>query len=369
MAAAAEQIHGQRAKENGAKEFATPDFVRLATDLETRAAELADVAPSQWAAECRRRADDYAPVTPEAIEGAKATLKTRLDALERRLPAVRTKDSEWAKFLFWPETLELLTAEKHDGATLDRLETRWRGMLSVWEVSESIEASLAVQSTIRLIRAYQAAETKEAHAAAWNALAALAERSPPADPAELAAAVKGRERLAQSSPVTVSIRRAIMRPTVVFRANPKWLEGELTEKMDETFKVNDVFAGARSIGNGRLTGTMAFKLLPSSAVGQWQFLIDGTSRSSATGYSDGVQVASRTTTQLRGEKSFSLDDRGIRPFPARVERHVVGRLRQRQRRGRTAPPERGHQPDVRPTRAGRIGSRRGHAPRRRQGNG
>ena len=191
LAAAAEQIHGQRAKENGAKEFATPDFVRLATDLETRAAELADVAPSQWAAECRRRADDYAPVTPEAIEGAKATLKTRLDALERRLPAVRTKDSEWAKFLFWPETLELLTAEKHDGATLDRLETRWRGMLSVWEVSESIEASLAVQSTIRLIRAYQAAETKEAHAAAWNALAALAERSPPADPAELAAAVKG----------------------------------------------------------------------------------------------------------------------------------------------------------------------------------
>ncbi len=300
------------------KEFASPDFVRLATDLEARAGELAEVAPDQWAAECRRRADDYAPVTTEALEDARASLKTDLDALERRLPAVRQKDSEWAKFLFWPETLELLTAKTQDGATLDRLETRWRGMLSVWEVPESVEASLAMQSTIRLIRAYQAAETKEAHAAAWNALAALAEHSPPADIAALAAAVKGRERLGQSAPVTVSIRRSIMRPTVVLRAKSKWLEDELTEKMDETFKVNDVFAGARSIGNGRLTGTMEFKLLPSSAVGQWLYLVDGMSRSSAVGSSEGVQVSSRTTTRMRGEKRFALDDRGIRGFPAKV---------------------------------------------------
>ena len=141
---------------------------------------------------------------------------------------------------------------------------------------------------------------------------------PKADPAAVAAAVKDRERLAQSSALTMSIRRSVMRPTIIVRAQPKWLETEMTEKMDEPFKVNDVYAGAQSVGNGRLTGTMEFKMLSSNAVGRWLYVIGGTSKASATGYGDGVQVASHTTTRFRGEKFFLLDDRGMTQYPSKI---------------------------------------------------
>ena len=109
--AAVEQLRAKKVKE-----FATPEFVKLAADLETRAAEIAEVAPGDWAGECRRRAGEYAPVTDKDVATAKASLKKVLDAFERRVPSLRKADGEWTKWLYWPETRALVTADPVDGA-------------------------------------------------------------------------------------------------------------------------------------------------------------------------------------------------------------------------------------------------------------
>lgn len=301
-------------------------FQRLANALEARAAELAPVPASEWASVCRARAETYESVTPQAIRQARQVLAQRLDEFEKRLPSLRRPGDRWREFLFWTETHWLATSDVVDSATLDRLETRWQGALAVWDESELVEASLAVQSYVHLLRSYVARESQDTQAAAWQELATLLEareQSSGADIQRIAAAVTQRERLGQSSALTASIRRELSRPNIVVRVRGDWLQSLFERPINERYQVNDVFAGARSIGSGTLSANTRLRVLPSNAVGHWILSMDGSSTASSTGYGNRVRVASHATTKVRCEKQFTLDARGLTPQGATAQANTA----------------------------------------------
>ncbi len=298
-----------------------PISKRLAGALEERAKELAPLPATEWAAECRRVGKEQKPVSAEQIQAARTELQTRLNGLERRLPALRRPNDPWASYLFWPETRALIQADTPDAAQLDRLEGRWEAAINAWDAPELTEASFAVRSYIRKFRAYLANESPEQHAASWDELARLLEshqQSPQSDTSAIAAAVRRRERLGEGSRLTTSIRNELSQPNIVLRARKQWLQSQFSDKIDEPFNMNEVFAGAQTVGRGTLSAQTRCDVLPSRSVGQWLFKFDGTTQARATGSSEGVTVTSHSTTQIHGAKPFTLDARGLHPKPATV---------------------------------------------------
>jgi hypothetical protein len=258
-------------------------------------------------------------VEPADLNRTRAALSERLDALELRLPSLRTAGNDWREFLYWPETRWLTTSDAVDAATLDRLEIRWHGAPTLWADPWLVEASLAVQSYVRLLRAHLAHESQETHRDAWNQLADLivarSESSAGSD-SEIARLLRARERLGQSSPLTASIRREMSRPNIVLRARTPWLESRFVQSVTETFNVNDVFGGARSVGSGTLRAKTSCQILPSTTLGHWVLRIEGTSNSATRGGADRVSVSSRATTRIKGEKPLSIGVRGVIAGPA-----------------------------------------------------
>jgi hypothetical protein len=304
----------------GSESFFKPAvFQRLATALEARAIELAPTPAADWPAACRTAAENYSPVEPDDLKRARPALAERLDALERRLPRLRTAGDEWREFLYWPETRWLATSDSVDATTLDRLEIRWCGAPTLWADTRLVEASLAVQSYIRLLRAHLTHESQETHRAAWTEFADLIAargESSGGGAERIAQALTARERLGQSSPLIASMRRELSRPNIVLRARTGWLESRFVQSVTETFDVNDVFAGARSVGSGTLSAKTSCQILPSTTLGHWILRIEGASNSSTTGNADRVSVSSRATTKIRGEKPLSIGVRGVIAGPA-----------------------------------------------------
>ncbi len=299
-------------------EYSEPPFARLAKALDERAQELIVSPQSEWPSECVRLAEEYEPSTVEGLEAAREKWQRQLDQFEQVLPSVRDPDSQWGTFLFWPESRALASPAsgvKPVGELLDRLETRWQSAPAVWDDETLYEASLAARTYIRLLRGYLAGETRQQHAAAWRELGELlvAMATETSDTSRVAAAVSQRERLGEASRLTASIRKEFSRPNLEVQIDAEWLQSQFKQEIDEPYQVNDVFAGTRSVGSGRLVGTMRAEILPSSAVGRWLLKFGGTSTARTSGSQDRVRVVSRATTRLAATQPFRLDARGLEP--------------------------------------------------------
>ena len=301
-------------------QFRQPAFRRLASALAAREKELAAIPPERWHDTCIEAAERYSPIDGQTIESARKPVVFWLDALERSRPELHRATKAWSKFLFLPETRPVLTSYPMDPSELDRLETRWHNALTVWGNDRLVEASLAVQSYIRLLRGYLAHESPEQHVAAWHELADLLNTQPQAIDApslrRIGEIVSQRERLGQASPLTASIRRELSHPNMILQVRAKWLRSELSQRFNEPYQINDVFAGARTTGNGRLVGRVHCDVLPSDSAGQWVLRLDATSTARTTGYEDRVRVGSRATTQIHGDELFVLGATGLAARPA-----------------------------------------------------
>ncbi len=297
-------------------------FQRLASLLERRAGELVSIRPEEWTAECQRQAVAFPSNTAESLPAARKQLEFRMKELERRLRAARDRGEAWRAFLCWPECRQMMATDAGDAALVDRLEIRWRGAPTVWTAAEMVEASLAMQSYLRLLRAIDTHETPADHATVWNELGQLlASRSTPspADMQRIAAIVNQRERLGQASALTASIRRDYSHPNIVLQASTAWVQRQLAYPIQERYDVNAVFGGARSVGRGVLKAEVTSRFLPSTNVGQMVLHLEGTSRAQTSATSQRVFVKSHATTRIDGEKRFTLDARGLSAQPAQVQ--------------------------------------------------
>ena len=157
--------------------FREPRFVRLATLLDARAAELVAIPRAQWPAACRERAKHPVEIMPEQVEASRQQLANRLQALERRLPRLGNPTEPWHTFLHWPQTQALLTSQQISPPQAELLATRWRSAVQVWDAEQLIDASFAVQDYLRLLHGWRAQERPADQAAAWEKLATLLESS------------------------------------------------------------------------------------------------------------------------------------------------------------------------------------------------
>lgn len=305
-------------REGRVPQFADRPFVRLASALEARAVELRLMPVAEWPSACQSQAEAFEPVTAELVESARSTCRERLAAFAKHYPPVREPKDAWHQFLYWDE-VDYLTARMPGPtpgpAELDRIEMRWSAVPAVWRDDLLFEVSLAVRQFIRLLRAEMIAETAPQRAAAWTELAQLlsARATDPSLGAPVAAAVRRRESLGQASPLTASIRRELSRPNILLQFDAAWLTNEMRQPVDDSYDVNGVFAGTRSVGRGRMIGEMSVRILPSSAVGRLELLFSGTSTARTRGSQDRVVVVSRATTQVAATKPFRLDGVGLTP--------------------------------------------------------
>ncbi len=303
--------------------FADTAFVRLANALETRAREMHEIPLAEWPNACQTAAETYEPVTTEVVASARAACRERLATFAAYYFPIRSSGDAWHKFLYWNE-LSQLTANvpgaTPEPAALDRIEVRWSAAPAVWHHDLLFEASLAVRNFIRLLRAETVGETATQHAAAWMELAELlaARSSGPAPAAPIAAAIRRRESLGQASPLTASVRRELSRPNLLLAFDSQWLTRQLRQPIDDEYDVDGVFAGTRSRGRGRMTGEMSARILPSTAVGRWELLLNGTSTARTRGSRDRVTVVSRATTKVAATKPFRLDSLGLTPERAKA---------------------------------------------------
>jgi len=299
-------------------QFADATFVRLAKALEVRASELQPLPSTEWLSACASAGEAFEPITAELVGALRATCRDRLAAFAKHYPPIREPKNAWHQFLYWDE-VEYLTASMPGPtpapAELDRIEMRWSAVPTVWRDDLLFEASLSVRQFIRLLRAEMIAETAPQRVAAWTELAQLlsARAMDPNLGAPIAAAVRRRESLGQASPLTATVRRELSRPNILLQVDAKWLTSELRQPVDDSYDVNGVFAGTRSVGRGRMTGEMSAKFLPSSAIGRWELQFRGTSTARASGSQDRVNVVSRATTQVAATKPFRLDEVGLTP--------------------------------------------------------
>jgi hypothetical protein len=299
-------------------QFAEGPFARLAKALDVRAQELTPLPADEWVAACNAALESYRPVLPERVDAGRAACQKRLDAFAQFFPPINVSGSQWNAYLFWDETRAVVEAKPGpapDLAVLDRLETRWASAPTVWDDESLYETALSVRIYLRLLRGKIVAESAEQHAVAWNELATLLAEYSNGNPdtVKIAAAVNAREQRGEASRLTMSIRHALSQPNMVVKIDTKWLESQLQQDIDEPFDVNGVFAGTRSVGQGRLVGRMSGEVLPSSAVGRWLLRFNGTSTARATGSQDRVRVVSRATTKVAGTKPFRIDARGLTP--------------------------------------------------------
>ncbi len=300
------------------REFAEEPFLRLAKALDVRAQELTPIPAAEWPSACDERAEHYTEPSVEDLEAARLAFQRRLDALAAWMPALGQPGSRWAQFLFWDESRDLasrMPKATPDAKLLDRLEVRWKAAPTVWDEERLFETSLAAQTYIRLLRSFLVGETQAQYAAAWHELGEwlVTLEADRWDTSKVAAAVARRESLAQASRLTASIRRELSRPNLIIQVRGKWLESQLKQPIDEPYDVNGVFAGTRSVGSGRMRGTMWGEFLPSTAVGRWVLRLSATSTARTTGSQEGVSVVSRATTRVAATKPFRMDARGLIP--------------------------------------------------------
>jgi hypothetical protein len=294
-------------------------LARLPVVLEARANQLAAIPRELWAQACRDNAERYVAIRPDFMARERNSLAVQLNGFQRRLPSIARPGDAWNAFLMWTETQWLPGASAIDPGTLDQIEARWRCAPWVWDAPELLEASLAVQSYVRLLRGYLSGESADDHRAAWLDIARLADASGPTTQDQLTAltsAVIARERLGQSCPVTAAMRRELSQANVLFRAKTGWLQSMLGGITTENYRIDDVYGGARTVGNGAIATRMQLEVTPSTSIAHWLLRLDGTALAATVGGSEGVRVSSRAATSVRGEKRFTLGTRGLLSTPA-----------------------------------------------------
>ena len=79
-----------------------------------------------------------------------------------------------------------------------------------------------------------------------------------------------------------------------------------------------MFGGSRSVGSGFMQADTTAQFLPSSAVGQLELKLTGTSSARTVANSEGVVVRSNSTTRIEGAKRVSIAADGLSARPAVV---------------------------------------------------
>jgi hypothetical protein len=292
----------------------------LAPDAQTLAQRYSTLAETplsdshwsaSWPTNGSANLEDERPLLRQAINRCRARLN-------RLAPTLRTA---WDEYLCWSDVQGLTQGAALDEAVLNRLEARWTNFHLAWNDPELSRTALAVHHFIRHARRNGEAPPPEAIAGRLAAVALLLKdgASSEAVQKELSALLSDLESRGLADDLTMAIRAQASHPNAVVQVSNRLLQQHFAQPLDEAFRIDEVIAGTRVAGNGRLSGALECRPGSHPGVAGWTWSMQATSTSQSSGVSRGVQVDSTGTTSLSGSKRFHLDATGLSVLPAEAD--------------------------------------------------
>lgn len=280
---------------------------------------------ARLAAAAREASTHPMPWAPDAVESLRQRFRKDLLEFENRL--LRLTDEQG-----WSEYLEVagLKAAVSDLATLrtrwdsvDALPARWRLGAAIWRLAEFQQAAQALDRLASQARIFADADFVSRRRSNLARLAALLTELPP-DPdakpsGEVADICRWLRLRAADLSLVAAVERRFVRPNLLLRLPAAALSEHWSRDLDESFPVNDVIAGTRVRGQGRLSGRLSTRFLPRIGQGALELSLEGQTQASTLGSNRGATVSSTGTTRLRGTKLVLIDVGGIHPLPASAD--------------------------------------------------
>jgi len=254
------------------------------------------------------------------LDDERKLLRPALDRCRARLDRIPLiYRGAWDEYLYWSEVRDLAQRDVFDQPALDRLEARWTNVHLAWNDPEISRTALAVRRFIHCARRAGDTPFTENHAGHLDE---------PIDD-ELVSSEAGRKKLSLlvaqleargiAADLTTAIRARISYPNAVIQISNGLLAQRFAQPLDEAFRIDEVIAGTRAVGNGRLSGTLNCHPSLSSTAAGWLWSMQATSTSQTVGVTQGVRVDSTSTSSLRGSKRFCFDATGLSVLPTAAD--------------------------------------------------
>jgi hypothetical protein len=312
-AAALQGLAADLSQAGGRLAALAPDVQRLAQQFTVLSERSLAEANRSWLTVSRTTSldDDRRPFQ-QAIERYRARF-------DRVVPEQR---AAWDQYLYWSDVRELAEGKALDGATLDRLEARWTNVQLTWNDPEISRTAVALKRFIRSARRASVVPSADDQLANLAKVSELLQGAPPTSVEsrrELSEVVARLEGQGIAPDLTTAIRLRISYPNAVVQIANRLLASHFAQPLEETFRINDVFAGTRAVGDGRLNGAVQCRPSSRAAAAGWTWLLEAKSTARTAGSSSGVVVASTGATSLSGSKQFSLNATGLSALPATAD--------------------------------------------------
>jgi hypothetical protein len=324
------EIFDRYASVAGRPRTAPIERVRLA--LGDWIVEQADIPPADLPALVRAAKDDITPPSPETTGRFRRRLRTAFSRLNERLGRDGDNGKLWRQHLLSEELETQLAAETPDAAKLAEIHERFIGKHPGLESGQFVEVRSALGDFASQVALLQAGEEATGtFQGILDDLAArletIAEQPSPADLEYLGAAVTELERYGQAPRVVWAMRSRFAQPNLQLVASQPFLERALSRNVDDVAPVRDMILGTDIYGEGRTVGRTEITSIPSPHEGSLKVLLNGTTYSDTVGYNGPVQIYSKGTTKIHGEKPIYLRSDGLYTGPSSAEATTSTRIR------------------------------------------
>lgn len=238
-------------------------------------------------------------------------LRTHIERLDRSLNRTPSAGARWRDYLLWKSAIKLMEQEPLSDQALGALEARWTLAQTHWN---TLRFRYTAQTVLRAIVLARRRMDSDPAAVVAQAIERLPDSIDAMD-SEAMAALLMLDRLDVATELSVPWHHRYAAPHCQFRIRDASLLPKFSEIVDETFPVNDYFAGTPVRGSGHIRGTM-FIEPQKRATPAWNVVFQGTSSSATVGSNSGVTVQSHANAAIRGDKTILWRDTGLVSLPA-----------------------------------------------------
>jgi len=266
--------------------------------------------------------EKFAPITAEQVAAAKSQLESQAAALERYVRPQSANGKKWLAYLKWDAFQEALAAEEPKFeplvATYQQLNKDNGGL----ELKPFRSVSDALQHYIDLSAMARQEDQAKTYGGQLDGLASEIETYKSAPSANTAAAIGRRldllTGLGQSPELVSTIRNELSQPNAFVRVSSDLLKKAADKPINRREPITDVILGTRIRGDGRTTGNVTLRTIPSDNKAVIQLDTRGRVVSQNVGRNGPAVIRSTGYTNFDAKVVVELSENKFVSFPARV---------------------------------------------------
>ncbi|MCE9604371.1 MAG: hypothetical protein K8U03_05635 [Planctomycetia bacterium] len=288
--------------------------------------------PSAWGKKVLSAKEKFVPVAQPSVVAAKADLTQAVGRLNAYFAQMGTYGPQWKDYLRWKVLeAELAKSSGYDVAALAKVQRRFSGGFVGLEEPEFAAVGSALATFVSRAEAVQNANLQADYATHLESLAAALDQVGTGRPtAEQAALISGDiawlERNGQSSPAFSDLKNTYSQPNLLIEVSEAFLVDSIGQPIDETEPVRDCILGTSISGTGRTVGSLGVDLVENPKQAQFTTILDAVNSSRTVGSNRSALIYSNGTTQLHGDTTLFLDERGLLSGPIHVDARVNSRI-------------------------------------------